>query len=162
MSSTPNNSRSNQSNTGLVFTLVGWFCGTILLAQTFAAIESAGWETTTGTVTSSWVHETFDIQSGTTQIPVVGYEYVVNGTMYSSGKLSFRPRTTILSWIGGAEPIVNRYPVGRTVPVHYDPTAPMNAVLEAGVSWVDFVLLIVVFGAGPALLIAAHVRRRSG
>jgi hypothetical protein len=161
MSSEPNNSRSNQSDTGLAFTLLGWLCGALLLAQTFTAIKSAGWEITTGIVTSSWVHKTFNVQSGPGQVPVVGYEYVVNGTTYSSGELSFRPFTTVLSWIGSAEPIVNRYPVGRTVRVHYDPAAPMNAVLDAGVSWVDFVLLILIFGTGPALLTAAHVRRRS-
>jgi hypothetical protein len=142
---------------------MGWLWGgAFLLEQTSMAGKSAVWVTTMGTVTSSEVLETFNFESDPRAHPVVVYQYVVNGIAYTSKNLSFRPLNFVLSWIGVAEYIIDQYPVGQPISVHYDPAAPMNAVvIEEAVSWADFVLLIVIFGVGPMLLIGAHVRRRS-
>jgi hypothetical protein len=163
MSSTQNDSRYKLSQLGLIFTLVGWFWGgAFLLEQSSMASKSAVWLTTMGTVTTSEVLETFDSESGSRAHPVVGYQYVVNETTYTSKNLSFRPLNFILSSIGDAEYIIDQYPIGQTISVHYDPAAPMNAVvIEEGLSWADFVLLILIFGVGPAVLTMARVRRGS-
>jgi hypothetical protein len=66
--------------------------------------------------------------------PAIVYDYAVDGGQYvgdavhaglSATKTSFRhPR--------GAEPYIEKYPVGSEVTVAYDPTDPSNAVLEPG------------------------------
>jgi hypothetical protein len=110
-------------------------------------------------VTYSQVHEIYDVQSGGVDIPVVEYQYVVNGTTYSSAEVSLRPLSIFLSRISAASQ-VGRYPVGRSVTVHYDPVDPANAAIEVGLSWADIIFLVAFLGFGPALAAIGNARLR--
>ena len=81
----------------------------------------------------------------------VFYDYSVNGTKYSSHKVSFGEYSS--SSPGHARRIVNRYPKGKTVEVHYNPEKPQVAVLEPGVSWSSYMPL----GIGVVFAIAGGV-----
>ncbi|MBL8843059.1 MAG: DUF3592 domain-containing protein [Planctomycetes bacterium] len=59
---------------------------------------------------------------------VIRYDYVVDGRALQGDAVT----------VGGieaddADAMVERYPVGRSVPVHYDPAEPTRAALEVGV-----------------------------
>jgi hypothetical protein len=63
--------------------------------------------------------------------PHVEYKYSVEGTEYTSRQISF----DLLGdpgGRGGAETVVARYPVGRSVAVYYVPDNPATAILEPG------------------------------
>ena len=84
---------------------------------------STGWPTTTGKVTAAeTVKVTFRRQ------PRVTYSYSVNGTPFTSQRISFaggyRPKDT--------DAILARYPVGQEVSVSYAPENPAEATLETG------------------------------
>jgi hypothetical protein len=49
-----------------------------------------------------------------------------------------------------AERVVSRYPVGKPVPVNYNPESPEEAMLERGVWWGT--VAIVLLGAGAVAL----------
>jgi len=87
------------------------------------AKASTAWPTTTGQVTAA---ET--VKAMFRRQPRVTYSYSVNGTAYSSQRISFaggyRPKET--------ESILSHYPVGSEVPVAYAPENPAEATLETG------------------------------
>ena len=87
------------------------------------AKASTTWPTTTGKITAS---ET--VKAMFRRQPRVTYSYSVNGTPYTSQRISFaggyKPKET--------DPILARYPVGSDVPVAYAPDNPKEATLETG------------------------------
>jgi hypothetical protein len=103
------------------------------------AKESTTWPGTTGTITASTTKKVMFRSQ-----PRVAYSYAVNGTSYSSERISFAagvpPKET--------ESVVARYPVGKEVTVHYAPDKPSEAVLEPGTNrnvTAQFRLLITCF-----------------
>ena len=87
------------------------------------AKASVSWPTTTGTIaTVERVKRLFR------SLPRVVYAYAVDGKDYRSERVSFasgyRPKEV--------DEVLSRYSVGQTVPVHYKPEQPGEAVLEAG------------------------------
>ena len=84
---------------------------------------STAWPTTTGRITAA---ETVRVMFR--RQPRVTYSYSVNGTPFSSQRISFaggyRPKET--------DAILARYPIGREVPVSYAPENPAEATLETG------------------------------
>ena len=61
-------------------------------------------------------------------VPVVRYEYRVEGRAYTSSRINFSVVQGISEdWARG---ITGRYPVGQEVVVYYDPQKPSDAVLE--------------------------------
>lgn len=87
------------------------------------AKASTAWPTTTGTVTAAEVAKVMFRRQ-----PRVNYSYSVNGTTYTSQRISFaggyRPKET--------DEILSRYPVGGAVTVSYAPDKPAEATLETG------------------------------
>jgi hypothetical protein len=87
------------------------------------AKASTTWPTTNGKITGS---ET--VKAMFRRQPRVTYSYSVNGTPYTSQRISFaggyRPKDT--------DPILARYPIGSDVPVAYAPENPKEATLETG------------------------------
>jgi hypothetical protein len=65
------------------------------------------------------------------------YEYHVDNRRYVASK--YRNGGNITPFDSVATAAARRYPVGRTVPVYYDPANPQNALLEPGVWWGNFV-----------------------
>jgi len=91
-----------------------------------------GWPTTDGIVTDSYVQS---VHHGgrspyTSHSPMLTYDYIVNGDSYRSTKHAPSHGTDSLA---SAEAILEEYPVGTTVLVHYDPGNPADSVLETAI-----------------------------
>ena len=100
------------------------------------AEESAGWPATQGTIVLSTVkvsttrHEDDDeIWEEISYFPKVQYEYSVMGKTYTGGRIAFGASKGFSSR-AAAEKVLERYPVGETVTVYYNPNNPADAVLE--------------------------------
>jgi hypothetical protein len=65
------------------------------------------------------------------------YEYHVGNQRYVAS--NYRNGGNITPFDSVATAAAKRYPVGRTMPVYYDPANPQNALLEPGVWWGNFV-----------------------
>jgi hypothetical protein len=87
------------------------------------AKASTAWPTTTGKITAS---ETVKVMFR--RQPRITYTYSVNGTAFSSQRISFaggyRPKET--------DEILSRYPAGREITISYAPDKPAEATLETG------------------------------
>lgn len=87
------------------------------------AKASTSWPTTTGRITTSEVAKVMFRKQ-----PRVTYSYSVNGTPFTSQRISFaggyRPKET--------DAVLSRYPVGSEIPVAYAPEKPAEATLETG------------------------------
>jgi len=100
------------------------------------ASESAAWPATQGKIVLSTVKASnfYDRDSsGTWQktfyFPNVQYEYSVMGKTYTGKRIAFGASRGFRSR-APAEKILERYPVGATVTVYYNPNDPADAVLE--------------------------------
>ena len=103
------------------------------------AKESATWPIVTGTITARGTKKVMFRSQ-----PRIAYSYEVNGTSYTSERISFAagvpPKET--------DSVLARYPEGKSVTVQYAPDKPSEAVLESGVNrnvTAQFRLLIVCF-----------------
>jgi hypothetical protein len=102
-------------------------------------------------------------RTSTTYKANVFYEYSVDGTKYSSDKVSFGEYSS--SNQRHARQIVNRYRKGKIVQVYYNPGKPDVAVLEPGVSWSSYMPLgmgVVFAIAGTAAFIGGIVGKKRG
>jgi hypothetical protein len=101
-------------------------------------IVSPGWPTTEGTIVSNRMvgfniklyDETFYTDDGTdyTNYEVyLRYQYVVNGSSYSSTAVN------AIDALYYPASLASRYPVGNDVIVYYNPQDPGEAVLEPGI-----------------------------
>jgi hypothetical protein len=150
---------------GLVFAAVGvgvtaW--GWSVLSNAKASVS---WPSVGGRVISSSVerHTSSGSRgSSTTYGAEVQYDYTVDGTKYSADRVSFGDYSS--SSPGHARGIVNRYPAGSEVSVHYDPARPDVAVLEPGTSWGAYMPLGIglVFALVGTGLTVAHVVGKAG
>ena len=120
---------------GIGISILGWS-----VLQNARISES--WPVTDGEIISSNVRVDTD-DDGTSYYGDVTFRYVVNDVVYTSDNVSFGQYGS--SDRDLAESIVSRYPAGNGVTVHYDPAAPETAVLEPGVTWSSYLMLV--FGA---------------
>jgi hypothetical protein len=117
-------------------TCLGWLIG----GEIDKALSAPNWPTTMGVVT---VAEMSDESTANRSVPkntesraliesgylaVVEYEYEVDGKQYSS-------RVINILGVGLDDPmgVIERYPVGAEVTVHYDPNDPAEAALETDI-----------------------------
>ena len=96
----------------------------------YKANMSLRWPAAEGRVLSSGVEEVTDEDSGVNGIPRIGYAYSVGSVSYFSTRRAFIPAT--VERLKKAKEIVARYPVGKVVPVYYNPSKPAESVIEAG------------------------------
>ena len=68
--------------------------------------------------------------TSTTYSAEVTYSYQVAGATYTAGKVAIGQMSSSAEYAQG---ILNRYPVGKKVSVHYSPGDPSDAVLETGI-----------------------------
>jgi tetratricopeptide (TPR) repeat protein len=115
---------------GLLFLMSGVWVSLIGLKELKKAKASINWLKTNGKVISSEV-----IRRRSSRYYVytanVCYEYSICGNKYSSNIVS------IGRWDGPRffeQRIVNKYPTGNAVVVHYNPSIPSNAVLKPGIT----------------------------
>lgn len=114
-----------------------------------SAMARANWPTAPGRITGSVVAAsewTMRSRSGTRHrtvyTPQIQYEYAAGGRTYSGDRVSFGQSGSSGSQ-GFAQQVVDRYPLGREVSVHYNPSAPDESVLEAGLPGVVFLPIVV-------------------
>jgi hypothetical protein len=88
-------------------------------------------------------------------IPVVAYEYVVDGVLYRAARLSFADSSQ--ADLEGAWRIADRFPVGAGIEVRYDPQSPVEATVETGARRPKTRLLggVAMVGLAAAALIGA-------
>jgi hypothetical protein len=95
--------------------------------------QSAAWPATPGRITTSCVVEVEETDDDNDTVTKYREQIVF---AYRLGKHEYKGTTRKWGWTelyatpDGAEAVVAQYPVGRDVPVYYDPAAPATAVLE--------------------------------
>ncbi len=106
--------------------------------------ESTNWPTVSGNVTKCDLEErTITEKSGTEkrtttyEIVNISYGYSVEGTSYTSNRVSFGGQKR-----GTARLLADRYSLGKAVKVFYDPDDPEESVLEPGLSGGSYFFLI--------------------
>jgi hypothetical protein len=137
--------------------------GSIFIALTIssmqAAEEAAGWPATDGIITDSYIATHPGSEGQTTYSPELKYQYQVDGLSYNGDQLFVTSYWSDYSW---AQSYHDRYPVGATVTVHYDPRNPSEAVIETQTNQFDYIFLIVgsVLAAIGASIFALLLYRR--
>jgi hypothetical protein len=96
-----------------------------------AAVRAAAqaWSDTTGTVVSSTIKVRRTGRSRS-EVPVVVYQYVVNGHTYHGETLRAGDRFFSVRLAGQARESMARYPAGASVKVYYNPADPAESALE--------------------------------
>lgn len=97
--------------------------------QKQALVQSSdSWRTTNGRVLKSRV----EVSGGdhTSVSPYVLYEYELHGRAYQNTQIKVGDRFLSIRGSREAYDIVDRYPVGASVTVFYDPTNPAESALE--------------------------------
>jgi hypothetical protein len=119
------------------------FGSDILKAQ-----KSRSWPTASGTVLDSGMeaHQSRDEDGDikTTYGATIQYKYLVDGQEFQGNRRTFSNVRT--SSVRNTEKILERYPLGSSVDVFYDPDDPSSSVLEPGVGAGTYILLAVPIG----------------
>jgi len=116
--------------------------------------ESLEWPSVEGDVVYSEIEKRTRTRSkggsSTTFSANIIYEYTVEGETYTGDKLRF------LLWNSSdrseSRSTVDKYPVGKVVPVYYKPDSPDTSVLEPGTATTFHLLLS--FGFGAVFMVA--------
>lgn len=114
----------------LPFLLAGVFTLYFGVRGLYQANESTTWPVADGTVQSSTVAYHSGGKGGGTYHAEVRYQFVVNGQTRSGHKVAFGDYGS--SSPSHAQNIVNRYPEGQAVKVHYRAGDPDTCILEPG------------------------------
>lgn len=133
--------------------------------QAYTAISADSWPVAEGEIVASSVGSYRDSEGTTMFEANITYQYMVNDRIYNSERVRVGgdSSTNIRSVPQG---MVDRYPVGTRVTVHYNPEDPSSALLETGVgafgliTWIFlglgglmiFIALLVLLGGVFALL----------
>jgi len=104
---------------------------------------STNWPTTKGEILESG----FRTKGDNTSYPVVKYQYDVNGKTYDGDRIVFGSSADVPSGT------LDRYPVGGTVTVFYDPNHPESAVLETASTSSMYIFIVL----GTIQVIAAII-----
>ncbi len=111
-------------------------------------LNSRNWPMTEGKVIHAGIqaHQSTDDEgdTSTTYGASIQYEYNVSGQEIQGTRRSFTEMRT--NSVRRAEQILARYPQDSSVTVYHHPDKPSLSVLEPGVKWWTYVLMIVVFG----------------
>ena len=121
------------------------------------ARASSTWPVAEGVITAAEVvRRSGSGDSGPTYRPDISYDYTVDGVTRHGDRIYFGGAVST-SNRGWARGIVERYPVGRQVTVHYSPDDPALAVLEPGMTWVVWMMPgigAVLFLVGVVMMVA--------
>lgn len=120
-------------------------CGAWTLIKSFRTND---WPVTNGVIQSAH-QQSHSGKEGTTYSAAVTYTYQVADVSYTGNKIAIGQMSSSSDYAQG---ILNRYPVGKKIPVHYSPINPAEAVLETGVhggTWICFIIgtVFALFGA---------------
>jgi hypothetical protein len=115
---------------GTGFTAVGFLFLSLMLKGVWLGVSSRRWPTTEGEVFDSRVEDKPTSTDPHSYRPKVLYRYRVNDREYVSENFSYGYLTSLEV----VEEMVDRYPTGSQVQVHYHPRHPNWAVLEPGMT----------------------------
>ncbi len=121
------------------------------LFMVWKGLRTRGWAATWGRVTFSEMitEERKTSSMGPSHRAKVVYEYEVQGKPFTSDSVLLVGTVSVRR----EQEIVNRYPVGRSVHVHYNPAKPEEALLEPGVTRSTFAAM----GIGAGLFLVGLV-----
>jgi len=127
------------------------------------ARESVQWPVAHGVVMESSVRSSHSSKGGTTYHAAIRYEYTVDGVVHSGDRVAYGDYGSSNS--SHARGVVNKYPVGKKVEVHYMPGNPDEALLEPGLQAQAFFIPafgVVFFLAGvmTAIFIPRAMRKK--
>jgi hypothetical protein len=130
----------------IVIGVVAIGCGAWNLLR---SLRCAQWPTTEGVIETAKMERHSGGKHGDTYSASISYDYQVAGVHHLGTRLAFGAMSSSPKY---AQSILNRYPVGKRVQVHYAPDHPDEAVLETGVhggTWICFGVgtVFVLFGA---------------
>jgi hypothetical protein len=114
----------------------------------YKGISSMQWPSATARILYSHA------RGGRNPETLLWYEYFVDNRRYLAS--NYRNGGNVTPFLGVAEEAAKRYPVGRAVPVYYNPRNPQDALLEPGLWWGNFVAPVLAL----LLLGAAWVAKR--
>ena len=116
----------------LVFVALVWVAKRVQKKSKLASAvlqDSQSWPSTTGVIVKSRV----EVRGGSTTTSVdakIVYEYEVGGQQYQGEQIRVDDRHRVLQVGGQAYEMVDRYPMGASVTVYYNPDDPAEAGLE--------------------------------
>lgn len=102
-------------------------------------MNTKNWPKANGEVIRSHVSTWLDSESDTLYGAQVEYKYSIGDTEYKGHRVTMSDGGS--SFEDAARKVVDRYPRGNTVDVHYNPEKPDDSVLEPGVTWVTYLPL---------------------
>ena len=112
----------------------------------FNSLRSERWPVTEGVILTAKM-QSHSGEHGDTYSTAVTYEYRVVGEKYTGNKIAIGAMSSSSSYAHG---VLDRYPVGKQVVVHYSPEHPTEAVLETGIHGGTWICL----GVGIAFALA--------
>ena len=121
----------------IVVGLAVWGAG---ISTMIKSLRTEHWAVTEGVIQSAEQKSDSGGDGGTTYSAAVTYAYQVGGASYTGEKVSIGQMSASSSY---AQKILNRYPVGKKVSVHYAPDDPAEAVLETGIHGGTWICLAV-------------------
>jgi hypothetical protein len=150
---------------GLVFLVIGLvlFAGAAALFARGRA--AAGWASAAGRITTSRLEQDVSIQQGgrsRTYRVRLAYEYEVDGRRFTGSRREFGE--SLFGWMSSrdrARALLDLFPEGRDVTVHYDPAHPERCTLSREVDASRFGQLLVaaaIIAAAGAGVLAGLVK----
>jgi hypothetical protein len=133
------------------FVLAGAVVLFVGVRDVIRARESVTWPTVGGHVVGSWMAEL----KNKSYLTGILYDYRLSGVTYTSDRILFEDYGLGDAGFPHAQAIMNRYPRGISVQVHYNPQSPGVSVLETGIKGQIYEVLLVgllLFGSGCGLL----------
>lgn len=121
---------------GLVFTLLGGLAAYFGSRDLVRAMASPSWPATRGVVTHSSVELRSGGRSGSTYYAEISYAFAVEAKTFTGGRVSFGDYGS--SFRSHAQGVVDQYPEGREVTVHYKKEDPKICVIEPGIRFWSF------------------------
>ena len=135
----PRSTRTNFTVVSILMVVVG----TVL---TFMSLRSLNYKQAEGVIIRSEV-----TGSGKSRKVTVQYVYTVNDMQYDNDTVSYS-----LTMFRNTAKLLNQYPVGRRVPVHYSITDPSYSVLEKGFSFGSLGMVVAGIGLFAGLRLFGH------
>lgn len=117
---------------GIIFVVIGAGFTILSLWDLVDVFDARRWQRTKGVVVVSDLQRSKDSE-GVTYRAEIAYRYTVKGEEHVASRARFGDRIS-LGWARPALRLLQKYPVGREVTVHYDPEKPGAAVLEPEMS----------------------------
>ncbi|USO00160.1 MAG: DUF3592 domain-containing protein [Phycisphaeraceae bacterium] len=111
-----------------------------MVGSAMKQVHAESYPTVEGQVTAARIDESSDGEGGTTYQPAITYTYRVAGTPFENDRVRY-------GQVGSSDrrdskKVLDRFPVGATVDVYFNPDNPADSVLTPGVQGVDLFSLL--------------------